>query len=153
MRRDKKTKTQNDRKMKDDEQDSEDIKTTTNELLRSKKGRNGEGGGQCYRDLLIYWTQWSIDLDVLLTQIEWLNSSATFILDDLVGIKTGIEILVMQAHWGDFNFIFLVALRYNSGNVGTTARHCLWKSSRPSSGNTFIGQRAASLLLLASLKS
>ena len=54
MRRDKKTKTQNDRKMKDDEQDSEDIKTITNELLRSKKGRYGEGGGQCYRDLLIY---------------------------------------------------------------------------------------------------
>ena len=54
MRRDKKTKTQNDRKMKDDEQDSEDIKTTTNELLRSKKGRCGEGGGQFYRDLLIY---------------------------------------------------------------------------------------------------
>ena len=45
MRRDRKTKTQNDRKMKDDEQDSEDIKTTTNELLRSKKGRYGEGEG------------------------------------------------------------------------------------------------------------
>ena len=39
--------------MKDDEQDSEDIKTTTNELLRSKKGRYGEGGGQFYRAVAV----------------------------------------------------------------------------------------------------
>ena len=45
MRRDRKTKTQNDRNMKDDEQDSEDIKMTTNELLGSKKGDMGRVEG------------------------------------------------------------------------------------------------------------
>ena len=28
-------------------------------------------GGQCHQDLLIYWTQWSIDLDDLLKMIDW----------------------------------------------------------------------------------
>ena len=44
----------------------------------------GKGGGQCHQDLLIYWTQWSIDLDHLLIQNEWLNIGATLILYDLV---------------------------------------------------------------------
>ena len=59
---------------------------TSNELLRSKKGGYREGGGHCHQDLLIYWTQWSIDLVDLLILNEWLNIGATFILYDLVFI-------------------------------------------------------------------
>ena len=40
-----KTERQKDNKTKDDEQDSEDIQTTYNDLLRSKKGEWGDGGG------------------------------------------------------------------------------------------------------------
>ena len=44
--------------MKDDEQDSEDIKTTSNEFLRLK---GGGGGGQCHQSLSICWSIWSVD--------------------------------------------------------------------------------------------
>ena len=43
-----------------------------------KKGRMGKGGGSIIK---IFW---SIDLDDLMIQKEWLNTGATFILDDLV---------------------------------------------------------------------
>ena len=33
---------------------------------------------------MIFWTQWSIELDDLLIQNEWLNIGATFILEDIV---------------------------------------------------------------------
>ena len=38
------------------------------ELLQIKLDRKGgwAGGMQCHQDLLIYWTQWSLDLDDLL---------------------------------------------------------------------------------------
>ena len=39
-----KTERQKDNKTKDDEQDSKDIQTTSNDLLRSKKGGWGVGG-------------------------------------------------------------------------------------------------------------
>ena len=58
-----------------DEQDSEDIHMTSNEPLISK---GGAGAGQCHQDLLIYWTQWSIDQDDLFD--ECLNICATFYL-------------------------------------------------------------------------
>ena len=40
-----KTERQKDNKTKDDEQDSEDIQTTSNDLLKDRKRRNVEGGG------------------------------------------------------------------------------------------------------------
>ena len=64
-----------------------DIQMTSNELPRSKKG-DAERGGQCHQDLLIYWTQWSVDQDGLLIKDECLNNTydATLILDDLIHI-------------------------------------------------------------------
>ena len=51
----KKTERQRDNKTKDDEQDSKDIQTTYNDLLRSKKGEWGDWGwGRCHLDFLIY---------------------------------------------------------------------------------------------------
>ena len=44
---------QKDNKTKDDEQYSEDIQTTPNDLLRSKQG-DGEQRGGCHQDFLIY---------------------------------------------------------------------------------------------------
>ena len=51
-----KTERQKDNKTKDDEQDSEDIQTTSNDLLISKRGDGGgEGAGWgCHQDFLIY---------------------------------------------------------------------------------------------------
>ena len=69
-KKDKKTERQTDKMMNDDEQDSEDIKT-----IRE---------WQYQQDFLIYWTQWSIDLDDLLIQNEWSNIGVSFIWDDPV---------------------------------------------------------------------
>ena len=69
--------------MKDNEQDSEHIKTTFNELLTSKEEEGdgeGEGDGS---GIKIFWSQWSIDPDHLLIKDECLNNSGAFILDDL----------------------------------------------------------------------
>ena len=56
-----KTETQKDNKTKDDQLDSEDIQTTSNDLLRLKT-RDGEGGGRCHQDFLIYDLKRSVDL-------------------------------------------------------------------------------------------
>ena len=58
-----------DKKIKDNEQDAENIQWTT----KIEKG----AGGRCHQDLLIYYTQWFIDLD------ECLIAGATLVLDDL----------------------------------------------------------------------
>ena len=42
------------------------------------------GEGQCHKDRLIYWIQWSIDLEDLLIEIELLNKGAIFIFYDRV---------------------------------------------------------------------
>ena len=52
-----KTERQIDNKIQDDEKDLEDIQTTSNDLLRSKKGCWEVGGGRegrCHQDFLIY---------------------------------------------------------------------------------------------------
>ena len=55
----------------------------------------GGGGVQCHQDLLIYWTQWSIDLDDLLIWDKCLKTAAKFILNDLVTYK---RILLRNRH-------------------------------------------------------
>ena len=52
-------KKQKEKETKNSEWDSENIQTTSNVLLKSKKVGDGEGG-QYHRDLLTYWTRWSM---------------------------------------------------------------------------------------------